>query len=596
MSITLQENDTFQLIPYESGNVYSFSDFVYNSGTYLSRYFYNQLIEKIDNGYGFLDTVNTVLPQYIYVSEDNVTSLMSTPYQTVKKWDFDIHSNQTSITINDIDIISGEYLNIYGRYPTYLCLFNSYYDNFDIDRISYPDNGSILYIENDNVNYLQTNWKTNKLCRGNNRVYYGGLNLSNNLEILSYDVDESLKYHIDFLNGSASDINQIYSKSCSGTNDNPLYKRVVNKVDYPYFFNTVVSRKNAYYNYSIDINKDSLVFLQSPNNEIDGFAIFDYAFYNYSVSNIIDFIPNGYVLTSGTTYIYLSNLGRGATTNMNIEVPQRASVQNQYRVKQYQTATTLFSSGSVYFPASSTISHIQSVLSPLSPYGVVCSGNNVFDMVIYAKGDLDNTNLSNAMNFADFSYTNTRLDLTVRYNVIHTTTNTHGCINVSGDIVWQDNHGQNLVKYVEYNGTGIITNLYETPNHMGEIYSVQYNNSREKSLFTGNLVNGNTLGDYELRLFESGANIYDTGGNITGTYTNYIPTGQLLSNGIAGTGIQNRFNRKSLSYAQSRTSDLTCGESVIYPSSLLYYTGVSPNFDVGAYGVHGTFIYISGVD
>lgn len=563
---------------YSSGNKYNYQfddrifynlDFVNGNQSFLVLDDRQFLLDKLNNGIFHSLDIRSNKVDILLVDTDNADL-------------FTNYSTQLPFIGSQINIDSGSIINLYGLAPQYAFLSNSAHYYFDETNFEYIKYKSIESYYSGELIWSKDYCKhVNSIDLVNSGILFGGLPNNKEVYIESYSINNEFNCYINLFDSFATTYTNVYdvvSSSYFPTASSGYLNQQFDSDRYNNFSN-IGFAGTIIIPYSIH----NLNHLHFDAYQLSGTILFNYQFIQGYASGLIGFIPQGFAYASGTTVLE------------ECRIPNHTDYQFTMDSLDIHYASSILNEGVLEIDVND-VAGLESTLSSLSPYGVVCFGNDLSDLYIFTLGNIDSTNRQNGLNCQSFEYNFSHLNLTVSKDKTKSTMISHGRMNNSGQLIWSDNHGPGLVRYAEYNGTGIITNLYSSPNHLGEIYSAQYNNSREKSLFTGNLVNGNTLGNYELRLFESGANIYDTGGNITGTYTNYIPTGQLLSNGISGTGIQTHFNKKSLSYAQSLTSNLTCGENVIYPSSLLYYTGVSPNFDVGAYDVHGTFIYISGVD
>lgn len=587
-------------------NPITYNDFnVVNNSLVVASTFNNPIEYDIQNDYGYkyIFNKNGTNPFVKYQSPASIPDSMNLPYTTQHKWN-------SFRSLNFIDNLSGDYISVYGITPTYLTLSSNFYTYFDFESIDYKKFGSILLFNQNTYDLstgIKTNLKTNDIEVYNSSIYYGGLIQDNHLNINCYSIDEFIKYEIDFAKKKNRQISSVEYQVCISGYIDPFTWTTIFGYDYysPYWYHYRTKQghndksfylvdsilegnngagskySNKAFKQNYTIRKDSLVFLQGSLDNPQGSIDLDYVFYHQIKSGFFDFMPDGYVHPPSAYMEPLRLVGLGYSYTLygywidasggyhqgSVLRPAKIDIEPQIKTVELSNPASVFSSGTFRFYGSSTVAQIEAEVSAASPYGVTCTGNNIFDMMIYVKGDLSAGDLSNAIDFNDFSYKYSYVDLTSKNNRISNSLKTHGKVDSSGNIIWSDSHGCESIRYHEYRGTGIENNLYHAPNHFGEVYKVMYNQKKNQVTYTGNLVN-----DFVSRPVES-RGIMDSGV--------FIPTGQLISNVLPSSGIvKSSFNLKSLEYLQSKTSDITCGEKMYIPQNLIKYTGEYPDFMV----------------
>lgn len=372
--------------------------------------------------------------------------------------------------------------------------------------------------------------------------------------------------------------------------------------------------------FGFDIYKDAMTYFSSPCDldKADGSLIIDYLIYKENHNCLTDFYPQGYrIVPTGATVgdnngflIDTYNVAVGGYYTYNI-----ASYDKHISTLDVLVSSTLFSSGTLTIPHNITNSGMVDLFSGITPYGIKCIGSSINNMFVIAHGSGD---VASGLVFEDFTYNAINLDLRLKCNKINNKGGTTGKIGESGNIAWEHNHGCDLIRYDYYVGTGIEeSNIYVPPNHAGEIYRVSYDKKNNRLYTIGNLVNKFVNSNIILQVipssvvnFEASSILMSTGDyfaiyglicvppvSLSGAYycyyptsvftgleTRYVPTGFLVSNyrSVDGSGLEEaKFNKKSLAYIQSKTSDLRCGETSLYPNYLVSYSGAYPHIEAG---------------
>ena len=642
----LNSGSTYNINTVITASPFLINDFVYHdSSVYIGTLNNNNIINQIHNGLihkkicdrsekVIFETPNDVgtIPSYVYNTRHDMWVFNIGQYGSVfGGYGGGGHYN-TSYLIDS----GGKPLSLTHISPQSLRQYRSEYVYPDYNILSGVVNGSIYNFDSSGStkNTYHVNYNTLSLDSDSGNVFYGGVFNNNHIDIFNYQVKENINNHIIWsvnMNNPSGTFN-----SCSvnseyyGSNWTGIYGFTsllpVTNIDVRYYSRNLDLDNNN----TFSIYKDSLSYFNSPIHTSGsvGDVVCEYSCRQDYHNCYIDLYPAGFrilptstisatgiIFTSLTIYPYYIEYFPRRTYTLDV-----------------LSSSVLFSSGQVAFSASDSLSQIETKLSSITPYGVSCYGQTISNMFVIAKGNITSSNLASGLAFNSFSYDTTLLEFKVKYNKINNHGSTTGKINNSGDIIWQHNHGQDLIKYNEIIvGSSILypsgnqeLGIFEPPNHYGEVYRVQYDKNTDKLYTTGNLVKKKLLNTGLYYLMPSsivnfivssvlipsadyfaqfGVRCYT--GNpffpnysvncpvatsvFTGLQTVYVPTGFIISNfdpqctsGLCSGLLTYKMNSNSLQYLQNSTSDLTCGNKFEIPSYLVKYNGEYPNITEGS--------------
>lgn len=521
------------------------------------------LVEKINNGL-FNNVELSIFKRMIYQANFNNLSLLTTFATELPFYNGVINFGS-----------SGEILTLDAICPQTQFISHSTREFLDFNLISYKPYHSLeIYNDNYNLvsgyNYVKT---INSINIKPSSIIFGGLPLNNDLFIDSYWFNESFNYNVcsyDIFNGVPIRLYNAVDTSGSLTRSYP--------------FNGVGSCD--YLNYR---GNKRLRFSMNHLNHIyiDSYKSSGYIEFNYNVvqgvgSGLIDFHPRGFKYGTGI------NVSLGGAL-----LPTYQAYPFNFQTYDLQYASSIFSQGTILLPTNISASNLESILNPLVPYGVKCFGENLTDMYIITKGYISPANITKGLDGDNFDYNFCCLNLSVKNNYSKCEYVSHGELHLSGQPVWLDSHGVQLIHY----STGDSKIYYQRPSRIGEIYRAQHDYISNQSFFTGNLINFVNINaiPYQNYYYPTSVMDYDISGNPVGLYLNHVPYSQFVSNGFLYSGIyQSILNKQSLSFIQGQTSKMVCGEQIYLDSGFIHYTGEYPPYYAGL-NAFSQLIYTTGV-
>lgn len=629
-----------------NNTMFSVNDYIHYSGdNYLAYQNDNNLLKQIDNG--IIHKTNVSKKENIIFQPSNLSTIPDYIYTTKHKWAVYRIVQPSSIFGPEYEYINatinptGYLIELRHIYPQSLRSYRSEYIYPDYDRLNEFDNGSILLINNsgDVFNY-HSNRNTYSLDNFDNRIYYGGVFNDNNINITNIKIKERILNHLMWSRyvNNASGIaascssNSYYDCSWTGVygygylwpdNTNRQYVGNLQSSNLTSLNNSV-----GFANAGFDIFKDSISYFNGviDTGKSEGEITLDYTFYKNQHSCYTDYYPDGFrIVPTGQTidndagqYINTLTIGYGE----GIYPYSLSFYKHQLGVLDIAGSNILFSSGQIIIKPEDDLSVIENKFSGISPYGINCYGQNINHMFVVAKGFIHSGDLSSGLMFKDFNYTVTDMNLSIKYNKLNNHGGTTGEIDNSGNIIWSHNHGQDLIKYNEIISSGTQypsghteAGLFVPPNHIGEMYRVDYDRKTGSLYTTGNLVKKQTFpsamyylmpssiihfeassimmttGDYFLQFGTtcgSGSHCIVPTSVFTGLQSAYIPTGFIVSNfdSLCNSGecsglLEYKMDKNSLQYYQNKTSTLECGNKIVLGDNLIAYTGEYPNIPNG---------------